>query len=69
MSSSDDHTLLEVRFGSAQIAAIDRWIARHSDPKPSREEAVYQLVVGRLGAEDEHRSTMLPGIVTGRDIV
>jgi hypothetical protein len=30
---------------------------------------VCQLVIGRLGAEDEHPSTVLPGFTTGRDIV
>ncbi|HWI85238.1 MAG TPA: hypothetical protein VNT42_02790 [Sphingomonas sp.] len=56
-------------FGPTQIAAIDEWIARHEDPKPTREEAVTRLIIGRLGAEDEHPSTVLPNFTTGRDIV
>lgn len=69
MSDSEPQTPLTVLFGPAQIAAIDAWIARHPDPKPTREEAVCQLVIGRLGAEDDHPSTVLPSFTTGRDIV
>jgi len=69
MSESLPKTSLTVEFGPDQIRAIDAWIARHSDPRPTREEAVCQLVIGRLGAEDEHPSTVLPSFVTGRDIV
>jgi len=69
MSESEAQTKLLVTFGPVQIAAIDAWIARHDDPKPTREEAVCQLVIGRLGAEDQHPSTVLPGFTTGRDIV
>jgi len=69
MSESEAQTQLLVTFGPAQIAAIDAWIARHADPKPTREEAVRRLVIGRLGAEDEHPSTVLPSFTTGRDIV
>ena len=66
MSAADPMTL-SVRFTGEQIAAIDAWIARHDDPKPDRATAVQQLVAGRLGAD--RPSTMLPGLVTGRDIV
>jgi len=69
MSESHPKTSLTVEFGPDQIRAIDAWIARHGDPKPTRAEAVCQLVIGRLGAEDEHPSTVLPSFVTGRDIV
>lgn len=69
MSDSPNKTSLTIQFGPDQIKAIDAWIARHDDPKPSREEAVCQLVIGRLGAEDDHPSTILPGFTTGRDIV
>jgi len=69
MSESLPKTSLTVAFGPDQIQAIDAWIARHGDPRPTREEAVCQLVIGRLGAEDEHPSTVLPSFVTGRDIV
>jgi hypothetical protein len=69
MSDSEPRITLCVSFGPAQIAAIDAWIARHKDPKPTREEAVCQLVIGRLGAEDGHPSTILPNLTTGRDIV
>ena len=69
MSDSEPQTTLSVTFGPTQIAAIDAWIERHADPKPTREEAVCQLIVGRLGAEDGHPSTVVPEFVTGRDIV
>ncbi|UAK25392.1 hypothetical protein [Sphingomonas nostoxanthinifaciens] len=60
-------TVLTVRFTPEQIEAIDAWIARADPPLPSREEAVRQLVSGRLGAHGP--STVLPDFVTGRDIV
>jgi hypothetical protein len=69
MSDSHSKTALTIEFGPDQIKAIDAWIARHEEPKPSREEAVCQLVIGRLGAEDNRPSTVLPGFATGRDIV
>ena len=69
MSDSHPKTALTIHFGPDQIKAIDAWIARHEEPKPSREEAVCQLVIGRLGAEDDRPSTVLPGFATGRDIV
>ena len=68
MSDSASPTTLTVTFTAEQMAAIDAWIARAADPKPDREEAVRQLIVGRLGA-DGHQSTVIPGFVTGRDIV
>ena len=68
MSDSAIDTTLTIRFTADQIEAIDAWIARSADPKPDREEAVRQLIVGRLGA-DGHQSTVMPGFVTGRDIV
>jgi hypothetical protein len=69
MSDSGPTTTLTVTFSAAEIAAIDAWIARHDDPKPSRADAVCQLVAGRLGTEEGLRSTVLPGLTTGRDIV
>jgi hypothetical protein len=66
--STPDGTTLPITFTPTQLQAIDNWIARHDDPKPSREEAVAQLVSARLGADEGHQSTVIPGIVTGRDI-
>jgi hypothetical protein len=66
MSEQADTTLTVV-FTTEQIKAIDGWIERHDDPKPSREEAVRQLVAGRLGAHGP--STVVPNFTTGRDIV
>ena len=58
---------LSVAFTRDQIDAIDAWIARHDEPRPGRDQAVREIVAGRLGAHGP--STMLPGLVTGRDIV
>jgi hypothetical protein len=58
---------VQVGFSDEQLAAIDAWIARHDAPRPSREEAVRQLVAGRLGAYGPR--TILPDEVTGRDVV
>lgn len=69
MSGPPAETTLVVTFSAAEIAAIDAWIARHDNPRPSREDAVCQLIAGRLGADDGHPSTVLPGFTTGRDIV
>lgn len=63
----EDDITLSVRFTPTQMRAIDAWIARHGDPKPDRAAAVRELVAGRLGAHAP--STILPGLVTGRDIV
>jgi hypothetical protein len=66
MSDSADLTLT-ITVTPKLLAAIDDWIARHDEPLPSREEAVCQLVSGRLGADGP--STILPQFTTGRDIV
>jgi hypothetical protein len=68
MSDPASPNTLTIAFTTEQMQAIDAWIARAVDPKPTREEAVRQLVAGRLGA-DGHQSTVIPGFVTGRDIV
>jgi len=67
MENGDEEVLLEVRLPGPVLMAVDAWIARHDEPKPSRGEAIAQLVAGRLGAHAP--STVLPGLVTGRDIV
>ena len=65
---SEQHsTTLTVTFTAEQIRAIDDWIARHDDPKPDREDAVRQLVAGRLSAYGPH--TIVPNFTTARDIV
>ncbi len=58
---------ISVTFSAEQMAAIDAWIARQTEPRPSREDAVRQIVAGRLGAYGPR--TMLPREVTGRDII
>ena len=65
--SKQAETTLSVAFTAELIEAIDGWIERHDDPKPGREEAVRQLVAGRLGAHGPH--TIVPNFTTGRDIV
>ncbi len=66
MSDRGD-TILTVAFTAEQMEAIDNWIARHDDPKPTREDAVRQLVAGRLSAYGPH--TVVPNFTTARDIV
>ncbi len=65
--SEHRETSLTISFTKEQIDAIDRWIDRHEDPKPTREDAVRQLVAGRLSAYGPH--TVVPNFTTGRDIV
>jgi hypothetical protein len=60
-------TMVGVRLQPDQLALLDAWVARQPDPKPSRPEAVRQILAGALGAHGP--STMIPKIVTGRDIV
>jgi metal-responsive CopG/Arc/MetJ family transcriptional regulator len=57
---------LVVELDAKLLAALDAWIDR-SDAHPSREEAVRQVLAGRLGSD--RPSTILPGFTTGRDIV
>jgi hypothetical protein len=68
MSDAADLTLT-ITFTPTQLAAIDAWISRHGEPRPTREDAVRQLVAARLGTDEDHPSTVIPGFVTGRDIV
>jgi cytochrome c553 len=56
-----------VRLQPDQLAALDAWIARHPDPKPSRPEAIRLVLSGALGGD--RPSTTIPSKVTGRDIV
>jgi hypothetical protein len=65
--SEQAETTVTVTFTAEQMEAIDNWIARHDEPKPSREDAVQQLVAGRLGAYGPH--TVVPNFTTARDIV
>jgi hypothetical protein len=67
MGDTANETALTVHFTADQIEAIDAWIARSRTPDMPREEAVVQLVTGRLGAHGP--STILPDPITGRDIV
>ena len=60
-------TRIEVELPANVLEAVDAWIARHEDPKPTRSDAITQLVNARLGGEMP--STIMPGFVTGRDIV
>jgi hypothetical protein len=60
-------TTVSIDFTDQELEAIDAFIARAPDPKPDRAEAVRQLVRGRLAAHGP--STILPDLVTGRDIV
>lgn len=54
-----------VHFSADQLSALDAWIERQPD-QPSRAEAVRHLLAGMLGTAAP--STVLPNMVTGRDI-
>ena len=59
-------TSIDLRLEAAELAALDAWIDRHADPKPSRSDAIRQVLAGALGGYGP--STTLPKLVTGRDI-
>ena len=59
-------TSIDLRLEPAELAALDAWIDRHADPKPSRSEAIRQVLAGVLGGYGP--STTIPKLVTGRDI-
>jgi len=43
--------LIGVRLQPDQLGALDKWIARHPDPKPSRPEAIRRMVTQHLAGE------------------
>jgi len=43
--------LIGVRLQPDQLGALDKWIARHPDPKPSRPEAIRRMVTDHLAGE------------------
>jgi hypothetical protein len=45
-----------VRFPPPDLAALDRWIARHPEPKPTRPEAVRRIVADYLTEGGHMRS-------------
>ena len=59
-----------VRLSRADLAALDRWIAAQSGPKPSRAEAVRRLMNHELGAFDEHArdSIRVSELNSGNDV-
>ena len=60
-------TSVTVRLQPDQLEALDAWIARHDAPQPSRSEAIRRIIAGTLASD--RPSTILPNLVTGRDIV
>ncbi len=58
---------VSVRLPPELVASVDDWIARFSDPSISRGEAIMHILAGRLGSESP--SSVVPKLVTGRDIV
>jgi len=45
-----------VRLHPEQIAALDKWIARHPAPKPSRPEAIRQMIAEHLTGQGHMRT-------------
>lgn len=62
-----DEATVTLHLDKTTITALDAWIARHDEPRPTREEAAVQVLEGALGSHSP--STPMPNMVTGRDIV
>ncbi|WP_380877514.1 hypothetical protein ACFB49_13170 [Sphingomonas sp. DBB INV C78] len=58
---------IPVTLNPEDLAALDAWIDRHDDPRPSRAEAIRLVLAGALGTHMP--SSPLPKLVTGKDIV
>lgn len=58
---------LTIHLDGKLVRALNAWIRRHEPPHMSKEEAVRQVLAGRLASD--HPSTQLPGFATGRDLV
>jgi hypothetical protein len=41
-------TSIDLSVRPDQLAALDEWIARHPDPKPSRPEAIRRMITKHL---------------------
>ena len=67
MHDDQDALSLTVTFDAQLVGALDAWIARSKEPTLTREEAVGHVLRAALGHDTP--STIIPGIVTGRDIV
>jgi hypothetical protein len=63
----DEWSIIEVELTARDLTALDAWIGRHHQPRPTRGEAVREILAGTLGS-DGH-STIVPSRFTGRDIV
>jgi hypothetical protein len=42
---------VQVRLHPDIMTALDKWITRHPDPKPSRPEAIRRMIVAHLTGE------------------
>jgi hypothetical protein len=42
---------VQVRLHRDVMTALDKWIARHRDPKPTRPEAIRRMIVTHLTGE------------------
>ena len=49
-------TSIHLSMAPEQLKALDRWIARHPDPKPSRPEAIRQILAAHLTESGHIRS-------------
>jgi len=45
-----------VRLRAEHLAALDKWIARHPEPKPSRPEAIRQVLAEHLTGQGHMRT-------------
>lgn len=49
-------TSIHLTLPPDQLAALDKWIARHPAPKPSRPEAIRQMIAEHLTGQGHMRT-------------
>ncbi len=64
---SDTVTPVTIHLTDACIEAVHAWITRSKEPDQTLEEAIAHLLAKGVGADAEQ--TVIPPLVTGRDIV
>ncbi len=60
-------TLVGVRLQADALTEVDGWIARQPDPKPSRPEAIRQLLAQRLAQARTTKSLKVQDLTSQND--
>ena len=47
----EEGTTLVIKLSQTETWALDYWIGRHAEPRPTRSEAVHRLVLMGLGEQ------------------